>query len=184
MIGRIDFNLDEDEDLDDCSTNNAVLLELLDLPTEKDGPEIFKRVQVLTRWEDRRESRGPLFCKRSNGDYFVWIAAGDDGTKMRQELRDILQSQVHWILAGCTSPGVGYWVQFIGKSIANSRPVIFLAAVEKKARRRLLKATQQIDWVRQNPRILVLLCPFVRQSWEFQQRVGGLLQETGEFEMQ
>lgn len=152
MIRASAINLDEDEN--DNSTNN--LPKLVDLPPDDDGPDIFKRVQLLTRWEDRRESRGRMAYR--HGDYFIWNATGYDRMMMVRELQNNCNTQRNWIVSRPRSAYLAFSITFIGKSIANSRPVIMVYAPCKKNQRRFFKVTQQVDWVRHNPRILVLVC--------------------------
>ena len=55
----------------------------------EEGPEVFKRVRFLSRWEFRRESRGCLFSKI--GHYNWWLADCPEALAMNVILDNVFR---------------------------------------------------------------------------------------------
>lgn len=168
MTSNSDYNLNQNEN--DSLTSDALLPKLDNFPPDEDGPEIFKRVRLLTRWEDRRESRGRLCYLQRNGDgsgLGIWKANGEVAINMKDNLAMRCAQWGKWIFAGASATCCMISICFMGKTITSSRPAIFIYASEKKARRRILKVTQEVDWVRQNPHFLACVCPLPKTIKHF-----------------
>jgi hypothetical protein len=134
------------------------------LPVEgfADGPEIFKRVRFLSRWEDLGESRGSLV--RSFGNVHIWGLSFSPLAKMASfQIRVMVVAQLllyrNWILPKANQ-AEGLWFRsfFMGHSREQSTPVIVLFAETKRARRRALKVVEQLDWIGLYRRVSVFTC--------------------------
>jgi len=141
------------------------------------GPDIFKRVKFLTRWEDRSESRGHHWA--TVGDIHFWYIApqGAAGTARFQMVVSAavqLRLYKHWIW-DC-QPGVVtsrelaavVRVRFVGRSLEQSLPVIVIIAHSKRTRRRAVKVLKLLDWLGMQSRFLILAPPlaaFGNKEW-------------------
>ena len=129
------------------------------------GPDIFKRVKFLTRWEDRSESRGPHWA--TIGDIHFWSISHQGAAGMarfQMSVSTVVQLHLyqHWI-RDC-QPGVAIpqelvtkiRVGFVGRSLEQSLPVIIVTAYSKRVRRRAAKVLKLLDWLGMQSRFLIL----------------------------
>lgn len=121
------------------------------LPSNKaeDGPEIFKHVRFVTRWEDFEESIGSLVW--SSGGVSCWWCAGpawDPAMQLAETILNVVLSSLRgamWVTVG---------VCFIGPSRQESKPVAFIYTHSEKWHRAAVRAARK--WLRSNnPRLLL-----------------------------
>jgi hypothetical protein len=125
----------------------------------EEGPEVFKRVRFLSRWEFRRESRGCLFSKI--GHYNWWLADCPEALAMNVTLGNAFRESSDvplWFRpgAGFAEIIVLFGVFFVGLTLQQSRPVLVMFSMTKKARREAWKFCTGIDWIRANPSLILL----------------------------
>lgn len=134
-------------------------VDLVTMSDIKEGPEVFKRVRFLSRWEFRLESRGLLRFK--TGQHSWWRAVCPEAEAMKQALGAALRE----VCGGYRFdfPGLSLWertvfinVYFVGSTLRQSRPVLFIFSMTKKVRREAWKHFTGIDWIRANPSLVLL----------------------------
>jgi hypothetical protein len=112
----------------------------------EDGPEIFKRVRFITRWEDSEESRGSLLW--SSGTASCWCVAGP----ARDSMSPILRILVKYI--GSNMPpmpkdvAILAGIFFIGANRQDSKPVLVVYANSEKWHQ--IAAHKARKWLRLN----------------------------------
>ena len=128
--------------------------DLISTSNTEEGPEIFKRVRFLSRWEFRIESRGSLLTK--TGQYNWWVANCLEATAMKQALVDALCE--NWDDSIYAVEGVNIFLNlfFVGSTLQQSRPVFLLFSTSKVERRVAWKVSIGIDWIKANPSLVVL----------------------------
>ncbi|OWY55261.1 hypothetical protein AALT_g6864 [Alternaria alternata] len=133
--------------------------DLITMPDIEEGPEVFKRVRFLSRWEFRLESRGPLRYK--TGQYNWWKARGPEAMPMKLALAAALRENLDDRVYAGAGPSrlarsmmIGLW--FVGSTLQQSRPILVIYSMTKKARREAWKCSTGIDWIRANPSLIVL----------------------------
>lgn len=152
---------DEDEDDNLDITTAAVQANIHSRQVLTDGPEIFKRIRFLSRWENDAESRG-YRLKEFRG----WsISTRHNVARMaRFQILVSVAAQLifhkHWIYAGVErkSP-LTRWcavMAFIGVNRAKSVPVIILMSLSKKVRRRCSEVLKLLGWLGKGSRIPVI----------------------------
>lgn len=130
-------------------------------PDHEDGLETFKRVRLLTRWEYRAESRGRRVFRTNQWHWWV----GDC-----PEVRAIVAA-LATAIAYRTSPELLEYtnhrqsltwkdqfyvtVYFVGPTLKQSRPVIWIFAMNKAERIRLRRICEEIHWVRNHTLLLL-----------------------------
>ncbi|CAN9411990.1 unnamed protein product [Alternaria alternata] len=157
--------------------------DLISIFDTEEGPEVFKRVRFLSRWEFRLESRGSLFAKV--GQYNWWIASCLEATAMKVNLINTLQnvSARHtWVSPGASwsERKLLFCVFFVGPTLQESRPVLVIFGMSKKVRREAWKHSIGIDWIRANPSLILLTSwhsifhPAIKKFWEIRRGVRFL----------
>lgn len=134
-------------------------VDLVTMSDIKEGPEVFKRVRFLSRWEFRLESRGPLRYK--TGQYNWWKANCPETLAMRTALRVAFNE--NWAEHVFPTGTPRRWQEslfinffFVGSTLQQSRPVLVIFSMSKKVRRETQKHFTGIDWVRANPSLVLL----------------------------
>lgn len=134
-------------------------VDLVTMSDIKEGPEVFKRVRFLSRWEFRLESRGPLRYK--TGQYNWWGADCPETLAMRKALRVAFNE--NWAEHVFPTGTPRRWQEsvfinffFVGSTLQQSRPVLVIFSMSKKVRRETQKHFTGIDWVRANPSLVLL----------------------------
>ncbi|KAH8632896.1 hypothetical protein IG631_11530 [Alternaria alternata] len=134
-------------------------VDLVTMSDIKEGPEVFKRVRFLSRWEFRLESRGPLRYK--TGQYNWWKASCPETLAMRKALRVAFNE--NWAEHVFPTGTPRRWQEslfinffFVGSTLQQSRPVLVIFSMSKKVRRETQKHFTGIDWVRANPSLVLL----------------------------
>lgn len=172
---RNDYQTHEGEDEDDihdrCSKDIETLVQegLSRSEGPVDGPDVFKRVKFLTRWEDRYESRGNLWI--TIGNIHFWSTSSQGVASMaRYEMAVSLVCQIYlyqnWIWEGQPRKIATRWKRTIGMRIAfagysreKSLPIIIITSYSKKARTRAMKVLKLLDWLGTPSRFSILTPP-------------------------
>jgi hypothetical protein len=162
--------------------------DLISISDTEEGPEVFKRVRFLSRWEFRRESRGAL--RYTIGPYNWWVARGPEIKAMKDSLDTIMRANTSRIFAAA---GENIWqrilylnIFFVGSTLQQSRPVLFIFCMTKQVRREAWKHCTEIDWIRANPTLVLLTsCSTVfhlhiKKGFEarYGKRLGGFLKAS------
>jgi hypothetical protein len=149
--------------------------DLIPISDKEEGPEVFKRVRFLSRWEFRLESRGSLFAKI--GHYNWWRATCLEATAMKANLVDTLKkvpSKHLWPPRGASwsERKILINIYFVGSTLQESRPVMVIFSLSKKVRRKAWKYCTGIDWIGANPSLILLTSwhsmfhPTIKRCWE------------------
>lgn len=149
------------EDSEDCQTESAdsetdVPDHLLQVRRFENGPEIFKRVRFLTRWQDADELRGPIYGT-INETHFWYLTSHATyvGAQIRNKLIDDLYMG-EWFRTKRYFDVI-YTVLFVGKTRQQSYPVVVLYCKDKYELQRTKNMTRRLKWLQQSD-ILVLSC--------------------------
>jgi hypothetical protein len=168
---KIHIHNEDDEDDDYYGQNKDIeTIVREDLPlsgTLVDGPEIFKRVKFLSRWEDRSESRGELY--RTFGYIHLWTLCCHGVAEMAR-FQMVVSIHIQWnlyrdwVLAGLLPDEIEGWfvaafIGFVGRSREQSLPVLIGISTSKRLRRRLFKVLKRLDWLGTHSRFSVLTAP-------------------------
>ena len=127
----------------------------------EDGPELFKRVRFLTRWEFRAESRGVKVYRTRQ--YFWWTCKCPEADAMIHAIATAVSRTL-------LSPDMSYenyddytWKEFIcgslffvGPSLQQTRPVFWIFSMNKTVRDRWRKICEGIPWIKNNPLLFVV----------------------------
>ncbi|KAI1327118.1 hypothetical protein F5Y16DRAFT_399667 [Xylariaceae sp. FL0255] len=138
-----------------------------------DGPEIFKRVRLLTRWEDRLEYRGDrtLFI---DGISFWEMTSHDVVRQMGLAILVRILASTNSVWSGFEElpefdSGLLYNFLFAGCTRTQSVPIILVTANLGKIRRRAAKMIRTLDWVQNGSRISVVTLPrsavYTGEAW-------------------
>ncbi|KAF2430873.1 hypothetical protein EJ08DRAFT_697081 [Tothia fuscella] len=175
-------NKDEDEDEDENSDNyrnqdiESLTRECLSFSESiVNGPEIFKRVKFLSRWEDQLESRGSF--RGIVGNIHLWgISSRSHVTTMaRFQFRVAIYIHLKISSAWICGPDpldmhrVGFFTGFAGRSRKQSSPVIIVASDSKRTRRRALRVLKSLPGLDIQSRFAVVAVP--RSTFEAEIRV-------------
>ena len=147
-----------------------------------DGPETFKRVRFLTRWEYRAESRGRKVFRTNK--WYWWTANCPEVAVVVRALATAIACRTSPELLSYAADGQDItWKQkfyitvyFVGPTLKQSRPVIWIFAMNKAERIRLRRICEEINWVRDHPILLLattrheLFHDTVRWIHDFDQR--------------
>jgi hypothetical protein len=132
--------------------------DLISMSDIEEGPEVFKRVRFLSRWEFRRESRGALHYR--TGQHNWWGACGPEAEAMLDSIDTIVKANISRIFAAA---GDDMWkgtlyanIHFVGLTLQQWRPVLLIFCMTKKVRREAWKHFTGIDWIRANPALVLL----------------------------
>jgi len=173
----------EGEDKDDIHDRHSKNIETLveeNLSRSEslvDGPDIFKRVKFLTRWEDRYESRGNLWT--TIGNIHLWSTSSQGvasmaGFQMLVSISFQLRLYRDWICK--RQPGeiapprmrIAVRIGFAGHSREQSLPIIVMTTYSKGTRRRAMKVLKLLDWLGTPSRFSILTPPpsvFGNRDW-------------------
>jgi hypothetical protein len=154
-------NDDGDND-DDGHSLDIERISQIDLPTSEaspDSPELFKRIRFLSSWEDRIDSRGPLWLRV--GDFFIWDTSSaasilETETRMHVSILRHIEPFHDWIYSATRVPWFRFFIGFIGRNREQSSPVLVLILDSKKARQRCLKVMKRLDWLGKGSRFSVI----------------------------
>lgn len=176
LVIRDDGDDDEEDNYDEQYSNIDALARKALSKSLVDGPEIFKRVKFLSRWEDRRESRGSLLV--TVGDMTLWSSssqgvAGMANFQLKVSICVQLLSHPKYISADLPIPGskVTVLTGFAGRSLGESFPIILIISESRKLRRRVAKVLRQLDFLRANSRFTVVTTQpsIFLGTWVFEQ---------------
>lgn len=123
----------------------------------EDGPEIFKRVRFLSRWENREESRGPFRFR--TGEYCWWRASCFEAKTIKNAVARVLSRTLSSdLLRTCKTwdTTIAVSLFFVGQSVQQSRPILVIFSMEKTKRKKAWKFCKDIDWVKAHPSLLLL----------------------------
>jgi hypothetical protein len=153
------FNTKTNSRIAHSDWEDASSLDLVTSIKTEDGPEVFKRVRFLSRWEFRRESRGHLAYRIDQ--YNWWWAYCPEATVMRDTLGTAFDTSV----AGrgfarqrysTLDPSISIGLFFVGKSLQQSIPVLVIFSMDKKMRMKACNLFSGFDWVRAHPSLILL----------------------------
>jgi hypothetical protein len=153
---------DEDKIYDpNVNVENDTLNNFLDEKGAEDGPDLFKRVRLFTRWQDSAESRGTKI-ETLGGVTFRDFAKTkyDIVFQLEEALLDyVILNHRHYLDEGIDEDlqDFFYWTGFLGKTLQQSYPVVLLYSKMKIIRRRVVNCYQSNMWVNKNG-ILVATC--------------------------
>lgn len=146
-----------DDSIAEADFDEIMLADLVSPFETEAGPEIFKRVRFISRWEYRDESRGRLLYKTDQ--YYWWTAdcfEADAAKKavvrclVRTLSNDLLRSYKTW------DTEIGINLFFVGQSVQDSRPVLLIFSMEKAKRKEAWRYCKSIDWVKAHPSLVLL----------------------------
>jgi hypothetical protein len=152
------FNTETSGRITQSDWEDAFPMDLAISSKTEEGPEVFKRVRFLSRWEFRHESRGIL---RYQVDQYSWWRAvcpeaiamrkGAAGAFRRRKRSNPVPSRfAKWESTIFTN------LYFVGETLQQSRPVLVLFCMDKKRRREGWEILSDIEWVRANPSLVLL----------------------------
>lgn len=161
---------DEEEDLDITTAvrdNNIHTGEFL-----TNGPEIFKRVRFLSRWETLAESRGTPFNTFRGWHISGYGAAGMAAYQIRMSLSVQILLYIQWIYTGVEKlalNNIGFIFAYIGTTRESSVPTIVVMSLSKQVRRRCSKVLNRLSWLGKGSRIPLIISQLsafgVAESW-------------------
>ncbi|ETS84733.1 hypothetical protein PFICI_02758 [Pestalotiopsis fici W106-1] len=139
--------------LNDEYNGNDNLSLLLAERENMEGPDIFKRVRYISRWEDLEDSRGSLSATM-NGIRFWGI--GDNGWAIEAvwNIRALAVAEANWqVHERELAPIFGentcwYRVQFAGYTRKTSVPVLTVITGSQDTCQRIVKALRTLDFIR------------------------------------
>jgi hypothetical protein len=137
---------------------DAVPMDLATSSKTEEGPEVFKRVRFLSRWEFRHESRGKL---RYQIDQYSWWGAGcPEAVALRTVAASAIlrryRSERVSLKCDNWETCIGISLCFVGKTLQQSIPVLLVFSMDKKRRRRVWETLSDLEWVRANPSLILL----------------------------
>ncbi|KAI1263575.1 hypothetical protein F5Y18DRAFT_122145 [Xylariaceae sp. FL1019] len=123
-----------------------------------DGLQVFKRVRLLSRWEDQLDSRGRQFFHI--GEVCFWDLSSDHAVAVSA----FFQMAVAIITQLIISPihkqdQVIIMYCFGGRTLASSIPSIFVLSKVREARQGVARSIRRLEWVRKNSRFAVMHLP-------------------------
>jgi hypothetical protein len=153
------FNTKTDSRIAHSDWEDASSMDLVTSFKTEEGPEVFKRVRFLSRWEFRNESRGKLRYRINQ--YNWWTTTCPEAFVMRKTLRIAFEKkadslsfarQKHktWDRALCIN------LFFVGKTLQQSVPVLFIFSMDQKMRRKAWDLFAELDWIRAHPSLILL----------------------------
>lgn len=149
---------------------------IVSLHQTTDGPEIFKRVKFLSRWEDSTEFRGP-HVKFNNGIHFWSLNTAGSGHEIDNQISLMTCDQLNLIpgnewskQADCDLVFPEDWIIFIlgfaGSSARSSIPVIILFCADLHKRKLIADWMYKLDVVKSSRLRVLVFHPLVRCSKE------------------
>ncbi|KAK6084031.1 hypothetical protein SCUP515_01727 [Seiridium cupressi] len=150
---------------------------------DREGPEVFKRVRFLSRWEDLPESRGFVFA--SFGNVHLWTISlhGYAGMiKNQMALSTVVQAgrffdYIHADQESCVPyhdvrSRLWFKLGFIGRSKMRSVPALVLYSELRKVRSRARRVLKELPWLQGKSRYLLMTGsgPAFGTEKDFQQR--------------
>jgi hypothetical protein len=148
-------NLSTDGSITHPDFEDAFPADLVSMSDTEEGPEVFKRVRFLSRWEFRLESRGPLEYK--TGQYNWWAADCPEAQVMKDALGATLWDHVCEIEElNSVEQYFALNLFFVGSTLQQSRPVLLIFSMTKQGRREAWRHSTGIDWIKANPSLVVL----------------------------
>ncbi|KAK6080924.1 hypothetical protein SCUP234_05022 [Seiridium cupressi] len=150
---------------------------------DREGPEVFKRVRFLSRWEDLPESRGFVFA--SFGNVHLWTISlhGYAGMiKHQMALSTVVQAgrffdYIHADQESCVPyhdvrSRLWFKLGFIGRSKMRSVPALVLYSESRKVRSRARRVLKELPWLQGKSRYLLMTGsgPAFGTEKDFQQR--------------
>jgi len=163
-------DLRDGDKMDGSNVENDTLNIFLGEKGAEDGPDLFKRVRLFTRWQDSAESRGTKI--ETLGGVTFWDFAKtkyDIVFQLEDALSDyMILNHEGYIFEGFDTnfQEFFYWMGFLGKTLQQSYPVVLLYAKKKLIRRRAMNCYQSNMWVNKNG-ILVATCSGPRWKRHF-----------------
>jgi hypothetical protein len=152
------FNTKTDSRIAYSDWEDASSLDLATSSETEDGPEVFKRVRFLSRWEYRHESRGKL-CYRID-QYSWWGAACPEALAMKHVSAGTLERRI-W--SNPVPARYDEWkadifigLFFVGKTLQQSIPVLAIFSMDKKKRKKAWNLLAGLDWVKAHPSLVLL----------------------------
>jgi hypothetical protein len=131
--------------------------DLVPVSPAEDGPEIFKRIRYISRWEYRNESRGGLLHKIDQ--YCWWAATCIEADAIQRALTgDLIRAgwEDGFFAAKSWDTLVCIRFFFVGPSVQQSRPVLLIFSMCKRRREMAWKYLKQIDWIKAHPHLVFL----------------------------
>lgn len=143
---------------------------LLHMQQFHDGPEIFKRTRLITRWQEREDFRGSYIRL---GSIFCWDpvgAAQNVKFQLYDSVRLELLKRLQGMFSGChpstaTTAFICFNMFFIGKTVRQSFPVMVIYCREKILRRRTVNLVRSLPWYHQSG---VLVASITGDFWRRQ----------------
>jgi hypothetical protein len=166
--GRQKFE-DEEDETECLDIETEVLDDWLRSNTIQEGPDVFKRVRLLTRWEDCSESIGPVLARR--GRIHLWgVSKNGFATTADFQIRVSMLVQLITHTSLIYKPNHGRWicndgeelwfhVGFLGYTKANSNPVIVILSDSSRHRQRAIKVMQKLEWLKSGSRFQIFSGP-------------------------
>ncbi|KAK6821324.1 hypothetical protein PG987_015724 [Apiospora arundinis] len=160
-----------------------------------DGPEIFKRVKFLSRWEDREESRG-FHKKLNNGVHFWHASAAGSGLEIESQIGAMTHLHLKSIPLAEALPqmdwdpifpvdNIVFMTGFAGTSKASSVPVIIIFLADSLERKRIANWMHKLQVVKSSRIRVLAFHPLVyksreqwRQDWEFMEQFNKRVKST------
>ncbi|KAK8000747.1 Metallo-dependent hydrolase [Apiospora arundinis] len=149
---------------------------IVSLHQATDGPEIFKRVKFLSRWEDSMESRGTheMF---NNGTHFWYLNTAGSGHGITHQIflmtydqLDLIPENEWWKQADCDlvfpEDNIVFQVGFAGSSARFSVPVIILFCADLHRRKLIADWMYKLDVVKSSRLRVLVFHPLARYSKE------------------
>jgi hypothetical protein len=145
------------DNITEADFDEEIPTDLIPTSPAEDGPEVFKRIRYISRWEYRSESRGEL--RHKIDQHCWWSATCIEARAIRIAVSGDLNRA--WCKDGSfddrsweTSVYIRFF--FVGPSVQQSRPVLVLFSMSKRRREKVWKYLKQIDWIKAHPYLIVL----------------------------
>jgi hypothetical protein len=165
-------NLQDGDEIDDSDVNvgNETLNNFLGEKGAGDGPDLFKRVWLFTRWQDSAESRGTKIEILGRVTFWGFAKTKYDIVfQLEEALSDYIalsRKDYIWGRFKEYHESFFYWTGFLGKTLQQSYPVVLLYSRRKLMRRRVVNCYQSNMWVNKN-RTWVAACSGPRWKRHF-----------------
>jgi hypothetical protein len=152
------FNTETSGRITQSDWEDAFPMDLAISSKTEEGPEVFKRVRFLSRWEFRHESRGIL--RYQVDQYSWWRAVCPEAMAMKQVVAGTFERK-KWSSSGPIRSSkwekrICIGLFFVGKTLQQSIPVLVIFSMDKKQRREACKFLADLDWIRAHPLLALL----------------------------
>ncbi|KAI0143151.1 hypothetical protein GGR57DRAFT_484366 [Xylariaceae sp. FL1272] len=119
-----------------------------------DELQIFKRVRLLSRWEDQLESRGSPWLKLGEiGFWYISDTVLSTSVRFQMSVAILVQ---HIINPIDLEQNLMLNYGFVGRTLARSIPFIIVCSFSRKARQRFTQNIKRLEWVQKNSRLAVM----------------------------